>query len=381
MHQWDRRGTRKNATALTPTRGQLSCPIIPRAPQGPSRKVLLPKRLWTAWTVSRLLPKWDRPRRQQLNHTQQDATAYFGKAACSLRASTAHRPAQDPQPWAPHCNCQRAPEGARGPQTVGARDEGDRGRARERNSLLGVGGPGRGQAWWPRAGHPSRAKDPCSVPSMASTPLVPRQQSSDRATCAALAARGPPGCPPTPNADMGARPGPGGRGAGGREVGVRTCPALPCPAVSSAHCTARYGYGYLVSFCFASGPTTKIQYGAHRPKPSARQTRKTPRRLYQPRGPPTHLIPADSPFALMFPRPSCDIHGLAALHLHGFILANTRSTTAAQHRLPLRSPTACLGTSGQTHSRLRLLPTSPAYLEVYDNPARVKGTRGSHKRV
>lgn len=24
MHQWDRRGTRKNATALTPTRGQLS---------------------------------------------------------------------------------------------------------------------------------------------------------------------------------------------------------------------------------------------------------------------------------------------------------------------------------------------------------------------
>lgn len=39
----------------------LPSPIIPRAPpKGPSRKVLLPKRLWTAWTVSRLLPKWDR---------------------------------------------------------------------------------------------------------------------------------------------------------------------------------------------------------------------------------------------------------------------------------------------------------------------------------
>lgn len=77
----------------------------------------------------------------------------------------------------------------------------------------------------------------------------------------------PPGCPPTPNADMGgARPGPGGRGGrGGRGMGVRTShPVLPCPAlpcrVSRAHCSAqhgtKYGYGYLVSFCFASGPTT-----------------------------------------------------------------------------------------------------------------------------
>jgi hypothetical protein len=30
------------------------------------RKVLLPKRFRTVWTVSRLLPKWDRTRRQQL---------------------------------------------------------------------------------------------------------------------------------------------------------------------------------------------------------------------------------------------------------------------------------------------------------------------------
>ncbi|KAL2281505.1 hypothetical protein FJTKL_11650 [Diaporthe vaccinii] len=82
----------------------------------------------------------------------------------------------------------------------------------------------------------------------------------------------------------------------------------------------------------------------------------------------------------MFPRHSCDIHDLATLHLHDFILANTRSTTA-QHRLPHRTPTACLGISGQAHSRLRLLPTSPGYLEVYDNSARVKGTKGSHKRV
>lgn len=71
----------------------LSCPIIPRAPQGPSRKVLLPKRLWTAWTVSRLLPKWDRPRRQQLNRTQQDATAYFGKQpAVYVRPQPTGRP-------------------------------------------------------------------------------------------------------------------------------------------------------------------------------------------------------------------------------------------------------------------------------------------------
>lgn len=54
-------------------------PSFPGRPKGPSRKVLLPKLLWTAWTVSRLLPKWDRPRRQQLNRTQKVATAYFGK--------------------------------------------------------------------------------------------------------------------------------------------------------------------------------------------------------------------------------------------------------------------------------------------------------------
>lgn len=39
----------------------LPSPIIPRAPQRPvQKKVLLPKLLWTAWTVLRLLPKWDR---------------------------------------------------------------------------------------------------------------------------------------------------------------------------------------------------------------------------------------------------------------------------------------------------------------------------------
>lgn len=39
MHQWDRHGTRKNATALTPTRGQFSrLPSFPGRPKGPSRK-------------------------------------------------------------------------------------------------------------------------------------------------------------------------------------------------------------------------------------------------------------------------------------------------------------------------------------------------------
>lgn len=123
-------------------------------------------------------------------------------------------------------------------------------------------------------------------------------------------------------------------------------PALPCRFQCPLHSTVRV---QVTLYLFASPlALPQIQYGAHRPKPSARQTRKTPRRLYQPRGPPTHLIPADSPFALKFPRHSCDIHGLAALHPHGSNLTNTRcprpSNTAATHRLPALAP------SGQTHS-------------------------------
>lgn len=154
------------------------------------------------------------------------------------------------------------------------------------------------------------------------------------------AVRGPPGCPPTPNADMGA-----GRGQGAGEQGVRVwgyVPALPC-RVQCRGPSAQHGTGTGTLYLFASPlALPQIQYGAHRPKPSARQTRKTPRRLYQPRGPPTLLIPADSPFALMFPRHSCDIYALAALHPHGSNLANTRSSRPPSTPLP---PTACLGTS------------------------------------
>lgn len=100
MHQWDRHGTRKNATALTPTRGHFShhspgaCPSQGCHAEG--GRVLLPKQLWRAWTGSRLLPKWDSPVGSSKPYIDR-CDAYFGKKVhCKMVRPTAH----NPQPWA-----------------------------------------------------------------------------------------------------------------------------------------------------------------------------------------------------------------------------------------------------------------------------------------
>lgn len=246
---------------------------------------------------------------------------------------------------------------------------GGRGWARQR----GPGVVAQGRA--PFAGKRTPAQSRRWLPPLPSGP-TPKIERPGDLRCSGLPG-GPPGCPPTPNADMGgARPGPGGRGAGGvgREMEIRTshpvlpCPALPCRVESPLQCTARYQVRVRVPciFLLRLWPYHRSNMEPIDPSHPPARPRKTPRRLYQPRGPPIHLIPADSPFALMFPRHSCVI---STASLRSILTAST-SPTRALHSRSTPSPTSQRPPPASAlldrRSRPRLTTSILGYIEVYD---------------
>lgn len=302
--QWDRHGHPKECYRTDPDPWAL-LPSFPGAPRVVQKGTFAKATLDEPRTVSRLLPELDGAVGSSKGHSER-CDAYFGQVkkylqfAVYCRYGRAHSPhASSPQPTAlgtapgslGACKYTRL-------YVCGGRRQGKKvGGPCARGTLSGRGWASQARQR-PRARAPFEQKDPCAVPSMASTPPL---WSSGPTPAFRVTGR-----PALPGAPLAVLPHQmltwvlaGARGQGW--VGVRT---LHYPTVS----TAQHGTGAGTLYLLLRLWPYQIQYGAHRPKPSALQTRKTPRRLYQPRGPPIHLIPADSPFALMFPSHSCDIH-------------------------------------------------------------------------